>query len=430
MRVILFRAALLSSAILMPALAAMPAAAQSQAPGGGSFPGSILLPGTNTSFKIGGYVKADLTYDFSAQQNVIGGILVSALPLDANVAGTVAGAGHSIHGVTQLTASESRFNIQTRTPTGYGEFKTFIEGDFTNPSGLTNGEGFKVNSNSSGFRLRQAYGTLGPFLAGQTLSLFRDGDAESETLDFAGPIVAGASRQPQFRYTYDAGNGLTLAGSAENPQTQVINQLGASTSSFSTGQGDKIPDFVAAIRWTQPWGHVAFHGLARDIYDHNGSDAAGAAISQSQFGWGLALTGDWQPWGKDDLVFQIAGGDGIGRYTNVNGLVQDAVANLTTNNLQNLQIWLGELGYQHWWTDQLRSNVSGSFMHIGYPSGVLPATVLAVQNQSLVATYVNLIWSPIPQADLGVEYTWQERRVEDGQHGILNRVQFSSKFKF
>ena len=408
----------------MPALAAMPASAQ-QAPGGGSYPGSILIPGTNTSFSVGGYVKADLSYDFSAQTSLIGGLSVASVPLDANVPGTVAGAGHGIHGNTQLTASESRFNIQTRTPTGYGEFKTFIEGDFTNPSGLTNGEGFKVNSNSSGFRLRHAYGTLGPFLAGQTFSLFFDGNATPETLDFGGEITSGPLRQPQFRYTYDAGNGIQIAGSAENPQTQVINQTGASTSSFSTGQGDKIPDFVGALTWNQPWGHVQFRGVVRDIYDHNG-----AAVSTSEVGWGLGASVNYTTWGKDSLIVGANGGDGIGRYSNDSGLVQDAEINLTTNNLQTLEIWDAAVGYQHWWTDQLRSNIAGSYLHIDYPSGVLPAGALATQNQSFIVTHVNLIWSPIPQIDTGIEYSWQERRVEDGQHGFVNRLQLSTKFKF
>jgi len=436
-----FRAALLSAAILSPALGAAPAFAQ--APGGGSFPGSILLPGTNTSFKTGGYAKLDFTYDFSATQNVIGGIVVSAIPLDANVPGGAAAnpatiAGHSIHGVSQLTASESRFNFESRTPTAYGEMKTFIEGDFTNPSGLTNGKTFKVNSDSSGFRLRHAYGTLGPLLAGQTYSLFRDAASEGETLDFGGPIVAGASRQPQIRYTFDAGDGLTIAGSLENPETQAVTQAVAggapvTTTSFGSGQGQKIPDFAAAARWVQPWGHVAFRALLRDLYDHSGTNAAGNNISQSEFGWGLGLSGTLKTWGKDVLLFQANGGDGIGRYSNDNGLVADVVVDLNNNAMRNLKIYDGEIGYQHWWTDQLRSNVNGSYMHIGYPTSgpaALPAATLAVQNTELVATYANLIWSPVPQVDLGVEYTWQERKVASGQHGFLNRVQMSSKFKF
>ena len=54
-------------------LAGMPGAYAQGAPGAGSFPGSFLVPGTQTSFKVGGYVKFDYTYDFSAQVNIVGG---------------------------------------------------------------------------------------------------------------------------------------------------------------------------------------------------------------------------------------------------------------------------------------------------------------------------------------------------------------------
>ena len=109
------------------------------APGAGSYPGSFLIPGTNTSFSIGGYVKLDYFYDFTSAGSEVGGLSGGiGIPVDAS-GSHPATAGHSVHGVSQITASESRFNIQTRTPTAYGEVKTFLEADFTNPSGLTNG---------------------------------------------------------------------------------------------------------------------------------------------------------------------------------------------------------------------------------------------------------------------------------------------------
>src|SRR5438552_16972592 len=154
-------------------LAGMSGAHAQGAPGAGSFPGSFLVPGTQTSFKVGGYVKFDYTYDFGAQQDINGGADPIGIALDSGPA-TRADSAHHIHGTSQMTASESRFNIETRPPTAFGELKTFIEGDFTNPNGLSNSNSLHVNSNSYGFRLRQAYGTLGPFLAGQTASLFRE----------------------------------------------------------------------------------------------------------------------------------------------------------------------------------------------------------------------------------------------------------------
>src|SRR5258707_11086950 len=85
----LLRTALFASAALSPLLVSHETMAQG-APGAGSFPSSFLVPGTQTSFKIGGYVKLDYTYDFGAQQTNGSGTGVPALiqpfgPFDSGV---------------------------------------------------------------------------------------------------------------------------------------------------------------------------------------------------------------------------------------------------------------------------------------------------------------------------------------------------------
>ena len=439
------------------ALLAGLSSAHAQAPGAGSYPGSILLPGTNTSFSVGGYIKGDYFYDFNQQQPHDGGINAPsslALDNDHGKPGTLPGAGHSIHGTSQITASESRFNIQTRTPTGYGELKTFIEGDFTGPSGLNNSATYQINSNSQGFRLRQAYGTLGPWLVGQTLSLFRDGDSEPETLDFGGEQASGPTRQPQFRYTYDAGNGLLFAVAAENPQVMWLDAT-VSTSTvttFGTGQGNKIPDFTLASIWNQPWGHLKGSAVLRDLYDHNGgpgfsggTSSPGAKASLSTFGWGLNVSGDLKTFGKDDFTAEAKGGQGIGRYiTTFGGIPEFVVGNRggTPGNVNEIEpIWAfgGLLSYQHWWTDTLRSTASGSFIklyetnaiHNAVPVGTpVGQPLTAAVNDKLWVGHINLIWSPVPQVDTGIEFIYSHRRVEDGQTGTGERFQLSTKFKF
>ena len=473
------------------------------APGAGSFPGSFLVPGTQTSFKVGGYIKFDYTYDFSAQQGINGGAAPFGAPLDsgrdfAPEAGIFfangvlfsggsphatfdipAGTGHNIHGNSQMTASESRFNIETRTPTAYGELKTFIEGDFTNPNGLSNSSSLKVNSNSYGFRLRQAYGTLGPFLAGQTLSLFRDGAAEAETLDFGGAQATGVTRQPQVRYTFDFGNGLTLAVAAENPQAQVMDlnctakfargstviagttfllsssQCGSQASrqtTFGQGQGDKIPDFTAALVYNAPWGHLNLHGVARDVYWHTGTDSSAteSGASQSLFGWAIGFSGNWNvPIGKDSVAWEAAYGQGAGRYVNSDGpptpdafLLQDSDSLGSPGEggrqLKRISTWLIAANYTHFWTDTLRSNVAGSYWHQDNSKATdsvqqASSSAVAARNnnyKSAWTAHANLIWSPVPQTNFGVEYSRMRATLENGRQGNENRLQLSAQFKF
>jgi hypothetical protein len=437
-------------------LAGMSGAHAQGAPGAGSFPGSFLVPGTQTSFKVGGYVKFDYTYDFGPVTNINGGASPFGVVFDSQKVSLIGGgtetinaqSGHGIHGGSQMTASESRFNIETRTPTQYGELKTFIEGDFTNPNGLSNSGSLRVNSDSYGFRLRQAYGTLGPFMAGQTLSLFRDGAAEAETLDFGGAQAFGVTRQPQVRYTFDFGNGLTWAVSAETPQTQVFNMNPLATkTTFGAGQTDKIPDFVTAATYNAPWGHLKLAGVIRDIYWHNGiSTSLQHGSSQSDVGGGVGFSGNWNvPIGKDSVAWEAGWGKGAGRYINSDGpptpdafvFDQCGVGGVCTpgrTTMHTISTWLVSANYTHFWTDTLRSNVAGSYWHQdnGFATSAVSSSNGAAASlfKSTYTLHANLIWSPVPQTNFGVEFIRMEGKLENGRTGDITRLQASAQFKF
>ena len=459
----LLRTALLASVAVSPLLFSQEAMAQGAA-GAGSFPNSFLIPGTQTSFRVGGYVKLDYTYDFGAQQINGFGTGVPALiqpfgPLGGGefrfggiTTHVQADPGHHIHGTSQLTAAESRFNIETRTPTVYGELKTYIEGDFSNPNGLNQTSGFKEFTNSNGFRLRQAYGTLGPLLAGQTTDLFRDADAEGETLDFGGDSTTGRTRDPQVRYTFDFGNGLTWAVDAQNPQTNIIDAtaptkciLGGACSgspnngsqtTFGNRQGDKIPDFATAIRYDGPWGHVRGSAVFRDIYWHQGID--GANNNLSTFGWAVSLTGSIKvPIGKDTVGWEVGYGDGGGAFIAVDEAnAPDAVwTGGKSRTLQTIKSGLVAANYTHYWSDTLRSNVTGSYYRQQNRSGDFGPTFpeqfdFLNEQKSAYTVHVNLIWSPVPQTNFGVEFIRVQGKLQDGQTSEGTRFQASAQYRF
>ena len=151
----------------------------------GEFPGSFKLPGTNTSLGFYGYAKLDIIRDLNAFQGDSPSF--PAIPLDGTAAARRQGA-------TRLQARQSRFNIETRTPTEFGTLRTLIEGDFFGTGGNA------LTSNSTTFRLRHAYGELGPVLGGQTWSNFMDPQSIPETVDFNGPAGQIFIRQGQLRY--------------------------------------------------------------------------------------------------------------------------------------------------------------------------------------------------------------------------------------
>jgi hypothetical protein len=112
----------------------------------GDHPGSFKIPGTNTSVKIGGYVKADFIYDVDADLG--DSFAASAIPADGSDADRKSGNFRS-------HAKQTRLNFSTWTPTEVGEVKLFIEGDFFGQGGN------QTFSNSTTFRLRHAFGEIG-----------------------------------------------------------------------------------------------------------------------------------------------------------------------------------------------------------------------------------------------------------------------------
>src|SRR5208282_3798836 len=90
----------------------------SSAPGAGSFPGSFLVPGTSTSFAVHGIIYFEIDRDMGVHQtDTLGGI--SGIVLQGlGVAQTQAS---SANGGLNMGDKATRPNIETRTPTAYGE---------------------------------------------------------------------------------------------------------------------------------------------------------------------------------------------------------------------------------------------------------------------------------------------------------------------
>jgi hypothetical protein len=386
----------------------------------GAIPGSYLVPGTNTSVKIGGYIKADGIYDTGPQQG--DSIDPGATPLRKT------NAGRQSAGNFRFTARESRFNIKTFTPTDYGDVKTTLEGDFygSNASSLS--------TNSYGLRLRQAFGEIGPFTAGQTWTTFMDVDALPETLDFNGPTGQVLVRQPVFRYTYDGKALGSFAIALESPQGDFLN---ADSSVPSSNASNPTPDFIAKWVYPEPFGHISLSALGRTEQVDTG--IVGAS-KPSIFGYGLEFATVIENfWGKDSIMLEIAGGDGMGRYFFDNGGGSNlsgggysaATAGLgTTQPTITAQSSVGGyVAYQHFWTDSIRSTAVYGRQE-NYINNAIAHVAGVDYNRLMQTIHANLIWSPIPKVDVGAEYIYTKRDNTLHQYGEANRIQVSVKYAF
>ncbi len=220
---------------------------------GGSFPRSFLIPGTDTSIRVGGFAQEVLDYWIQngagngVQTTTVGdngqaigqaldvtGQRVPGYPSKGNLVPVQTNHSRG-NGIFSQSPRQSRLNVETRTPTAYGEARTFIEFDFAGTNGFSSGgTGQTSVADNLVPRLRYAYGTMGGLLAGQANSNFADPDAGPETIDFGGNVgEAGVVRIPQVRYTYAGPYGSAFSASIETPQTDVITPAGKTASDAS-----------------------------------------------------------------------------------------------------------------------------------------------------------------------------------------------------
>jgi len=370
---------------------------------GGSMPGSFRLPGTNTSVKFGGYAKLDAIYDDNGHGAQFANF--ATIPLEGSVAN-----GRS--GQFNIHARQSRLNMETRTPTGLGELKTFLEVDF-----FGSARGNANTTNGEGLQLRQAYGQVGRFLAGQTWSNFMDLDAYPESLDYIGPAGLTFVRQAQIRYTDTLTDNLTYAFAVESPQADFA----PDTVPDTDVNASNVPDFTAKLQYKDTFGHLALRGLARKV-------KAGTTAGQedSAFGWGLGASGKITTIGKDAFFFQGVYGQGVGHYLFDVAISQNGNT-YVGNDLDARKAWGGYAGYQHYWSDEWRSNLLAGYT--GIDNGD-PTLYASSPNKSIMSGHLNLIWSPMPSYRVGLEYMYGHRELENGTDGELNRVQTSFMYLF
>lgn len=381
--------------------ASVASAAPANVVSGGATKGSFKLPGSETSVTLGGYVKLDaLVSSKSVGVNAVGDQLldVTSIPVGP-------GAGANEKDQLTLHARQSRLFLATSTPSAYGEVKTTLEFDLFGTAGN------EVASNSHNLRLRHAFGSVGGFLAGQTWSNYMALGAAADTLDFAGPVAVPFVRQAQLRWTQPF-NGGQWAVALESPETTFAGPSGAGVRADT----DRVPDLTGNINFKTSFGQYWVTGLVRQLRVDT------PTVRDSRVAGGIGFSGAIPIGRTDSLGFGLNAGDGIGRYWG--GLFPDAWVG-PDRQLTLATQYGGIVHYRHRWSNQLRSTAALSTVSINNPD-----FALGTANKRFQAAHLNLIWSPVANTELGVEYIHGRRELENGVSGTVNRLQASAKYSF
>jgi hypothetical protein len=355
-------------------------------PESAEFPKSSKIPGTEVWWKFGGYVKADFIHDFEPAGTPDRWV-PTTIPVDGSD-------GQN----TLMQAKATRLNLDVRMPSDWGTVRGFVETDF-----FTNG---------NQLRIRHAYVEVGPLLAGQTWTVFTDPDGIPRTLDFESPVAFIVQRQAQFRWTETINDNLKWATSIENPTTSVDDIV---TATIPGEPAQPIPDIATHLKYKSEYYEWFAAGLFRDLAYR--PDVGG---EQDRFGYAVNFVGILKPTKDDKIIGQFVTGSGLGRYRGGNDLRLESPTKVDTIDLMG-----GCLGVTHAWTEKLSSTGVYSFALRRRESTDPPST-------ERFAEYVaaNLIWAPIDNTTLGVEYLYGTNELHNGDFGDAHRIQATVQYNF
>jgi len=249
--------------------------------------GFWYIPGTDTCLKLGGYLRADVSFNTNSDH-----------------VGNVSGAAGAQNRFTNYFTTRARqdLSVDTRTATEYGVVRTFAEFtlSWTTDNYAGNGTGATVyspvgpapfgsapnNANAGAV----AGGTLGVYYAYIQFAGFTIGKAISEFSmpwtnypgnNFDGLVGGGGdvTGVDQLTYTAQFGNGVSAAISLQDPtayyQAGVLNLggpvglggpgvgLGGLTGASDYG-GTRAPDIIGTVTVDQAWGTFKFSAAAHD----------------------------------------------------------------------------------------------------------------------------------------------------------------------
>jgi hypothetical protein len=198
-----------------------------------------------------------------------------------------------------------------------------------------------------------------------------------------------------------------------------------------------VPDVVGRTIWSfRETGHLQAAVVFREI---RGEPDFGTGGAQSATAWGASLSGV-VPFHVEKLnltdrfIFQLNVGEGNARYINdLNSLGgQDAFFDPVTGSLEPLPAFGWYFDYEHQWktwelsrTMKLRSSLIWSFVQVDNLDFQLPEAYTRTNRYSF-----NIVFSPTPRIDCGIEYIYGTRENLDGLKGTADQVQFVGIFRF
>ncbi|GAA0646522.1 DcaP family trimeric outer membrane transporter [Brevundimonas lenta] len=370
-------------------------------------------------FEIYGFGQVDFIYDFNRVDPAWeDAFRPSKIPTENDAFGS--------DGQTSISVKQSRLGVRASGEAGGRPYEGRFEFDLF---------GTGVDAGQTTFRLRHAYGRWGPILAGQTNSLFMDGDLFPNTIDYWGPSGMVFLRNPQIRWIITDRPDFYAAVAVEKPGNDIdaglIRQIDPDLGSGLTNT-ESLPDATGQVRWQGDGYHAQVSGILRQI----GFETIGAPDNEpdgDDLGWGINL-GTAYTMGQGTIRLGAVFGEGIASYMNDGGM--DLAPQVTivgtppgpidiTGEGEAVPLF-GMTAYLDWaWNEHWTSAIGYSFTEVDNTNFQEASAFHRGQYAS-----ANILWTPTPRVMTGAELLWGKRTDNGGATGDDVRIQFSFKVSF
>ncbi|HXJ95766.1 MAG TPA: DcaP family trimeric outer membrane transporter [Terriglobia bacterium] len=368
-----------------------------------------------TTMDLYGFAMTDTGYDFGqTDPNWFDVVRPTKLPSFANEFGA--------NGNVYFSVRQTRFGVKTSTPTALGDLKTQFEFELF---------GTGVDAGQATFRLRHAYGELGPLLVGQTNSAFMDIDVFPNSLEYWGPNGMVFFRNVQIRWTPIRSDHTELALALERPGASADQGVYSDRIELSNITPHfNLPDFTGHVRETRKWGYVQLAGIVRKIGWTDNNATPTLNLSGTAVGWGLNLSSNLNFGPKDIGRFEVVYGQGIQNYMNdapIDVGVKNNFGNPVTPITGKALPLLGVVSFlDHNWSERFTSSIGYSMLNI-YNSDAEKTSDFHQGHYALT----NLLFKPVPNVMVGGEFQFGRRvNFSDGFNVNDYRLQFSFKYNW
>ena len=330
-------------------------------------------------------------------------------------------------GQASISVKQSKFGVKGTMPTGSSSAPLNFKFEFDL-------FGTGVDAGQTTFRLRHAYGEWGMILAGQTNSLFMDGDVFPNTIDYWGPSGMVFYRNVQIRLTPWRTENSHFAIAIERPGNDIDPgnlRLIPGLEGVEVENDEELPDLTVQYRYGGDWGHVQLGGILRKVgYELRAEDSDDDWTQGSETGWGLNVGTVFNVFDKDAIRLQVVYGEGIASYMNDGGMDLAPSAQYDEDALSDLEAeavpLTGVLAYyDHWWSDRWSSSIGYSYTEVDNTNFQDPGAF----NKGEYASG-NLLYYPGENLMIGGELMWGQRTVNDDESDDDLRFQFSVKYNF